>query len=97
MKRHYCDKCGREVIESDLLSVYSVRIGCVVPVYAKSDYELCEDCLDKLNKWVQTKEEPRLSKTEMNVLMKEDLNMDHYADMITQEGILSEKEGYYDE
>lgn len=55
MIKHYCDKCGKEIIkdtDSKFIDITTSPFGR--PVFTDYTFELCNDCLKGLAKYLDT-------------------------------------------
>ena len=56
MIKHYCDKCGKEITkdtDSKFIEITSMPVGR--RVFTDYSFELCNDCLQGLAKYLGTK------------------------------------------
>lgn len=54
MIRHYCDKCGKEITGDvgDFIEITRMPFGR--PIFTDYSFELCNDCLEGLAKYLDT-------------------------------------------
>lgn len=54
MIRHYCDKCGKEIIKDTgkFIEITSMPFGR--PVFTDYSFELCNDCLEGMAEYLGT-------------------------------------------
>ncbi len=62
MIKYFCDKCGKEISTDIFIDVFEVKIK-PPEIRSWSDdaetgiYFLCNDCTEKLNKWIRKKDD----------------------------------------
>lgn len=58
MRSIVCDKCGKEMVQSNWSSVRfpCMKVEKVHNMTLKTTYDLCYDCQQKLEQWLQKEE-----------------------------------------